>query len=105
MILWGRDKERAALEALVAAIRRGRSGVLVLRGDAGIGKTALLDHIAEQAEHPEQAEHADRAVRAIRVVRVAGVEAEVDFPFAALHRLLIPLLPEGARLPSSHPEA
>ncbi|AWS41739.1 helix-turn-helix transcriptional regulator [Streptosporangium sp. 'caverna'] len=88
MVLWGRDKEREALDALVEATRQGLSGVVVFQGDAGIGKTALLDYVAGSAA-------------GVRVIRVAGVEAESDFPFAALHRLLIPFLKGPTRLSSS----
>jgi DNA-binding CsgD family transcriptional regulator/tetratricopeptide (TPR) repeat protein len=94
VILWGREKERAALEALIAAAGRGVSEVLVLRGDAGIGKSALIDYAAN---------HATKSATGLRVLRVAGVEVEADFPFAALHRLLVPFLSERERdrLPSS----
>ncbi|GII31491.1 ATP-binding protein [Planotetraspora mira] len=92
MVLWGRDKERGALDALVEAAHQGLSGVLVLRGDAGIGKTALLDHLAESA-------------RDIRVIRVAGVESEADFPFAALHRIFVPFLRRQNRLSPSQQTA
>jgi hypothetical protein len=83
MWLLGRDAECATLDALIADARRGRSAALVLRGEAGVGKTALL-------------EYADRGD--LRTLRVDGVESEADFPFAALHRLLVPLLGRRDRL-------
>ena len=72
--LYGRREERAALGKLLTQARGGQSGVLVVRGEAGIGKTALLDHIVTAA--------AD-----LRVIRAAGTESEMELAFAALHRL------------------
>ena len=71
--------ETGALEGVQAAVRDGLSGVLVLRGEAGVGKTALLDWAAEQAGD-------------MQVARVAGAEAEMDMGFAGLHQLLVPFL-------------
>ncbi|MFC6082722.1 helix-turn-helix transcriptional regulator [Sphaerisporangium aureirubrum] len=86
-MLLGREEECAQLEGLLTAAREGAGGVLVLRGQAGIGKTALL-------------EHAVREARGARVVRVAGIESETEIGFAALHQLLLPFL---GRLPSLPP--
>ncbi|WP_329267637.1 helix-turn-helix transcriptional regulator [Streptomyces sp. NBC_01451] len=83
MILTGRAAEREQLGHLVGDLRAGLSRVVLLRGDAGIGKTVLLDHAANEAA-------------GLRVLRTAGVEAEAGFPYAALHRLLVPFL-EGLK--------
>jgi NAD(P)-dependent dehydrogenase (short-subunit alcohol dehydrogenase family) len=72
--LLDRAAETAALEGVLAAVRDGLSGVLVLRGEAGIGKTALLDWAAGQAS-------------GMQVARVAGIQAEMGMGFAGLHHL------------------
>ena len=72
--LRGRDSECRLLEELIAAIRRGESRSLVLRGEAGIGKTALLEYLLESASDTT-------------VVRAAGVESEMELAFASLHQL------------------
>src|SRR3954468_1114453 len=77
--LLDRDRERDVLERLVAGVRAGRSGVLVLRGDPGVGKTALLRHLSAAAESR-------------RVARAAGVESEMELAFAGLHALCAPML-------------
>src|SRR6201999_1909281 len=78
-MLLDRLQERAALSELLDAARAGRSGVLVMRGEPGIGKTALLEYAVESAA-------------GLRVARVAGVESETELPFAALQQLCAPLL-------------
>ena len=91
-VLLGRSDEREALKAVVDAARAGMSGVLVLRGDAGIGKTALLASAADAAE-------------GLHVARVAGVESEMGLGFAGLHRLLVPYLDGMDELPAPQRDA
>jgi DNA-binding CsgD family transcriptional regulator len=78
-MLYGRDSERAEIWALLEAARASRSGALVIRGEAGIGKTALLEDARERA--------AD-----MQVLQARGVESESELPFAGLHQLLRPAL-------------
>jgi DNA-binding CsgD family transcriptional regulator/tetratricopeptide (TPR) repeat protein len=85
-MLYGRRAQCDALERLLADARRSRSGVLVVRGEAGAGKTALLEHAAGRAD-------------GMLVLRAAGVESEAELPFAALHQLLRPVLGLAGRLP------
>jgi DNA-binding CsgD family transcriptional regulator len=84
--LRGRRTEQAALDRLLAEVRAARSQALVLRGEAGVGKTALLDYTQGRAA-------------GCRVVRAAGVESEMELPFAVLHQLCAPLLASLAHLP------
>ncbi|NGN64522.1 AAA family ATPase [Streptomyces sp. A7024] len=84
--LYGRQPEQDALAALLDAARCGRSGALVLRGEPGIGKTALLDHAAARA-------------KGMRVLRGTGVEVESELPFAGLQLLLRPALGALGALP------
>ncbi|WP_151485166.1 ATP-binding protein, partial [Streptomyces albicerus] len=70
--LLGRQSECQVLDDLLAGARAGRSGVLVLRGEAGIGKTELLRHLLERAV-------------GCRTVRVAGVQSEMELSYAGLH--------------------
>ncbi|MFJ8948044.1 AAA family ATPase [Streptomyces sp. NPDC102395] len=86
--LVGRESEQEVLSAFVAA-SEGRA--LVLRGDTGVGKSSLLNHVVERAT----AEHH-------RVIRAAGVEAESELPFAGLHQLLYPLLSHVNGLDDAH---
>lgn len=85
-MLYGRDEQLTAIHRLVEGAQSGRAGSLVLRGDAGIGKTALLDAAAGMAT-------------GIRVLRVTGVESEAQLPFAGLHALLCPALDQIGALP------
>ena len=91
-MLLGRDAERAAIDHIVDAARSGHAGALVLRGEVGIGKTALLDDAVANA-------------RDLTVVRIIGVESEMGMGFAALHRLLVSLLPALDHLPEPQREA
>jgi DNA-binding CsgD family transcriptional regulator len=75
------------LDGLLASARERRSGALVLRGEAGIGKSALLTYAAQRAD-------------GLRVLRGAGVESESEFPFAALHQLVHPVRDRIERLPA-----
>ena len=85
-MLVGRTAETAAIDRLLAAASEGRSGVLVVRGEAGVGKSALLDHAVE---------HAD----GFRVLRGVGVEVESELAYAALHQILRPVFDGIERLP------
>jgi DNA-binding CsgD family transcriptional regulator len=89
--LRGRRDECAVLDRLLEGARAERSGVLVLRGDAGVGKTALLDFAIESASD-------------IHVVRASGVESEMELAFAALHQLCAPLFDglDGLPAPQRH---
>lgn len=91
-MLRDRHRERATLESVLNRVRAGESAVLVLRGEAGIGKTALLDYIASQAD-------------GCRVARAAGVQAEMELAFAGLHHLCAPMLDRIGSLPDPQQEA
>jgi DNA-binding CsgD family transcriptional regulator len=90
--LRGRSSECALLDDLVSAVRRGESRSLVLRGEAGIGKTALLEHLIASASD-------------LAVVRAAGVESEMELAYASLHQLCVPLLGRLDRLPAPQRQA
>lgn len=90
--LRGRRAECTTLEQLTASARAGQSQVLVLRGEAGIGKTALLDFVAGSAA-------------GFGIARTAGAESEMELAFAGLHQLCIPLLDFVDRLPAPQSEA
>jgi DNA-binding CsgD family transcriptional regulator len=84
--LVGRRSEREVLDRLVAGVQAGQSRVLVLRGEAGVGKTALLDCLSSSAA-------------GCRVVRASGVESEMELAFAGLHALCAPMLGRLKHLP------
>ena len=88
----GRARERQALDGLLDRVRGGESAVLVIRGEAGIGKTALLRYCARQAA-------------GCRLVQVDGVELEMELPLAALHQLCTPMLSCLAALPEPQQRA
>src|SRR6202044_1439825 len=85
-MLLDRLPERAALSELLDGARAGRSGVVVMLGEPGVGKTALLEYAIESSA-------------GLRVARGAGVESEMELAFAALHQLCAPMLDELAGLP------
>lgn len=84
-MLIGREREQRSIENLLAQARAGVSGALVIRGEAGIGKTAVLEHAA--------------AGSGIRALRCTGVESEHDLPFAGLEQLFRPVIELIERLP------
>jgi DNA-binding CsgD family transcriptional regulator len=88
----GRGEESGRLDALLADAADGRPQIVALRGDPGIGKTHLLEHVAARAT-------------GFRVVRMQGHEAERDIPFAALSMLVGPLLGSGPQLPDAQSSA
>jgi DNA-binding CsgD family transcriptional regulator len=87
MSLLGRTDECAALDGLIDDLRRGQSRSLVLRGEAGIGKTALLHYLAASASD-------------LTVARAVGVESEMELAFASLHQLCAPMLDRLGALPA-----
>src|SRR4051812_8409926 len=91
-MLVGRDRERRALERLLTDAREGRSGVLALTGEAGIGKSTLLDAAQE-------------AAAGMGVLRARGVPSESHIPFAGLFELVRPALGRLDRIPAPQAEA
>ena len=85
-VLLGRAAEQELLDRLVASVRDGQSDVLVIRGEAGVGKTALL-------------RRCERNAPGCRVAAIAGIESEMELPFAGLHQLCAPLLGRLDTLP------
>jgi DNA-binding CsgD family transcriptional regulator/tetratricopeptide (TPR) repeat protein len=90
--LRGRRREGLVLDRLLEAMRASRSQVLVLRGEPGVGKSALLAYLVDRAS-------------GCRVARAAGVEAEMDLEYAGLHQLCAPLLELTERLPAPQRDA
>src|SRR4051794_46150 len=90
--LLGRRSECETLDRLVATVRAGQSAVLVVRGEAGVGKSALLACLVESAS-------------GCRIARAAGVESEMELPFAGLHQLCGPMLHRLDRLPAPQRDA
>ena len=90
--LQGRDTECAALDVLLEAARKGGSRTVILRGEAGVGKSAMLDYAIGSA--PD-----------FRVLRSVGVESEMELAFASLHQLCAPVLGQRGSLPGPQREA
>jgi hypothetical protein len=90
--LHGRRDERETLDRLLDGVRAGQSRVLVLRGEAGVGKSALLEYLMVRAS-------------GCRIARAAGVESEMELAFAGLHQLCAPMLDRLDRLPAPQAEA
>jgi DNA-binding CsgD family transcriptional regulator len=92
LLLVGRDRERARIDALLEGALAGESGALIVRGEPGIGKTALLDYAAARSG-------------GMKLLGTAGVEAEADLAFAGLYGLLRPILGRLSELPQLQAEA
>jgi DNA-binding CsgD family transcriptional regulator len=90
--LLGRERERGVLDRLVDAVRHGESRALLVAGEPGAGKTALLDYVAEHAS-------------GCRIARAAGVESEKELAFAGIHQLCAPMLDHLDRLPAPQADA
>jgi tetratricopeptide (TPR) repeat protein len=88
----GRTRERQALDGLLDRVRGGESAVLVVRGEAGIGKTALMRYCARQAA-------------GCQLAQIDGVESEMELPLAALHQLCAPMLSSLDALPKPQQRA
>ncbi len=90
--LRGRRHECEALDRLLKDVRSAQSRVLVLRGEAGVGKSSLLEYLVANAS-------------GCRIARAAGVESEMELAFAGLHQLCAPLLSHLERLPAPQRDA
>ena len=91
-MLRGRRRECEVLDRLLEAVRAGKSRVLVVRGEPGVGKSALLEYLAGRAS-------------GCRVARAAGVQSEMELPFAGLQQLLAPMLDHLERVPAPQRDA
>ena len=91
-LLYGRDAERSIIGALLQGARASRSGVLIIRGEAGVGKSTLLEDARVRA--PE-----------MQLLQCVGIESEAHLPFAALHQLLRPVLRHLERIPGPQESA
>jgi hypothetical protein len=94
VVLHGRDVERLRLAALTLGARQGRAGVLMVLGEPGVGKSALLDELTSSA-----------ADQGMRVLRTVGLESESPLAFGALHRLMRPVMRLMDRLPAPQARA
>src|SRR5580765_701660 len=90
--LVGRDHELARLDELLATVRRGASASLLVRGEPGVGKSALLEQLIDSAS-------------GFHVVRAVGVEGEVDLPYAGLQQLCRSMLGAIDDLPEPQSDA
>jgi Flp pilus assembly CpaF family ATPase len=90
--LGGRREQIDVLDELIEAVRSGESRALVVRGEPGVGKTALLDYVVEHASD-------------CRIERAVGVQSEMELAFAAVHQLCAPMLDRLERLPPPQREA
>ncbi|MGZ3437445.1 MAG: LuxR family transcriptional regulator, partial [Gemmatimonadaceae bacterium] len=90
--LRGRRRVCHAFNRLLESLRAGQSQVLVLRGEAGAGNSALLEHLVGRAAE-------------CRIVRAAGVESEMELAYAGLHRLCAPVVDRQDRLPAPQRDA
>ena len=92
MKLIDRRAERSLLDGVLRDVRSGQSRVLVLHGEPGVGKSALMEYVARQAG-------------GCRVIRTAGVESEMELAYAALHQLCVPMLGRLDHLPAPQRDA
>src|SRR4051812_21128040 len=91
-LLLGRRRERETLDRLIEAVRSGQSQAVVVRGEPGVGKSALLEYLVGRASE-------------CRVVRVVGIQTEMELPFAAIHQLCASMLERLDQLPGPQRDA